>query len=690
MKKWVGSLMVLGAFLPLVSSQAWGQATGSTISGLVRDSSQAVIAGATVTVTNTDTGISKVRQTVGSGRYRIGELNPGTYQVTVSMTGFSTVTRKEIQLQVGQELALNFDLQVGAMETQVDVTAEVPLVETTSAAVASVVTQEQLRELPLNGRSFTDLVTLQVAAVTPTNAANSLGYGSGPQLSVAGGRTDSNSYSIDGTDMGATANGTPGSAAGVQLGVDSIREYQVVTTNPKAESGRNSGAQINAVTRAGTNALHGSAFDFLRNSALDSRKFTDPAKIPPFRQNQFGATLGGPIRKDKTFYFLAYEGVQRRLAQTQVYNVPPLDQRNGTNLLTGTQRLDPRVTPFINLYPAPNLPEITGSGGIRIGQYSEAPSQPLGENYGSARVDHTFSSSDSLFGRFTIDRALQNDVLALQVRDSFYTQNMYLTLQEDHVIDPTKVNSFRLGYNRSTLDQRPQTTIGSEGLTFLPGTQIAVGSIGITNFDSVGDVGAYYFQVQNAFQFSDDLTYTRGAHTMKFGTAIERFRWNTDRPMNKNGTYTFPNLASFLTLSKVGTTAAISGSLLLPESSTYRHIRTTMLGFYAQDDYRMRPNLTLNYGLRWEFTTGLSETNDQISYLRKGWVNSGPNDFVTGELWTNSHQDLPASARFQLGCARHLEERPERRFWSVPQSSLAQCDGLVPGAAAVLLPGECG
>jgi hypothetical protein len=530
-------------------------------------------------------------------------------------------------LQVGQELSLNFSLQVGGVEQQVEVTGEVPIVQTTTAAVAAVVTQEQLRMLPLNGRSFVDLVTIQPGTMVPVSTQNrGPNYGTGTQLSVSGARTDANSFMIDGTDIQGTSNHAPGSASGGELGVDTIREFQVITSNPKAEYGRNAGGIINAVTRSGTNEWHGSAFEFLRNSVLDARTFFDQKQVPPFKRNQFGATFGGPMRRDQTFFFFGYEGLRQRLNESRVWRVPTAQGRLGIGILQPGEQVHPRVPPYINLFPLPNG-AILGGG---IGEFTEDTSQPTTENFGSGRIDHNFSPSDFLFGRYTISRGHAETIQNLRSNQFLETANQYLTVQEDHIFSATLLNMFRVGFNRSATNVLPTQVPGGEALGFVPHQPVGVFSAG--GLASLGpNQTARLFQVQNAFQFEENLTYTRGPHTMKFGAMAERFRWNTDQPAFIQGSITFSDLRNFLLAGPVGTSA----TLLLPQSSTYRHVRTTLLGFFAQDDYRATPNLTLNLGFRWEFTTGFSETDNLMSYLRRGPLLSDNSDLITGELYAN-------------------------------------------------------
>ena len=623
----VGLLVCLG-----VPRTSLGQISSSAIVGVVQDATEAVIAGAEVTVTNVETGISRARESGPSGLYRVGELQPGTYQITVTMPGFNREIRRDIVLEVGREISLNFTLQVGAVEQEVVVTGEAPVVETTISSVATNVSQEQLRELPLNGRSFADLVTLNPGAVTPhIGQGRGANYGFAPQLSVAGARTDANSFRLDGTDLMDTRNQNPGSAAGVQLGVDTIREFQVVTTNGKAEYGRNAGAVVNAVSRSGTNEWHGSAFEFVRNNKMDARQFEDPGDVPPFKRNQFGATVGGPIRRDQTFFFVGFEGLRQRLNDTNVWRVPTAEGRQGIGLLDPGETVDPRVVPYINLYP---LPSPSGRDyGDGTADLFEDRSQPTTENFISGRIDHHISESDFLFGRYTISRAnttrVDNRLLSSAATS---TSKQIFTIQEDHIFGPTLLNTFRLGLSRSLGNVTPTQVEGvPESLGFAPG--VLLGTISADNVTALGPNGiGIVDDVQNSFQFENNLSYTNGPHTLKFGAMAQRFQWNTDNPAFWQGSYNFDSLEGFL---RAGKGSGTDATYRLPESSTNRGVRTVLLAFFAQDDWRVSPSLTLNLGFRWEFTTGMSEVNDKVAYLGADVYQATLDDLILGQLWKN-------------------------------------------------------
>ena len=627
--KQILAVLMLALTIP---AMIFAQANSSALSGVVRDPSSAVITGAEIVVSNMDTGLTRTASSNASGVYRVGELNPGSYQITATMPGFSRETRKDITLLVGQELSVNFALQVGAVEQEIVITGEAPVVETTISSVATNVTQEQLRELPLNGRAFTDLVTLNPGAVTPHVAqGRGANYGFATQLSVAGARTDSNSFRLDGTDMMDTRNMNPGSAAGVQLGVDTIREFQVITANGKAEFGRNSGAVINAVSRSGENNMHGSLFHFLRNNKLDARRFENPKALPPFKRNQFGGTIGGPIKQDKAFYFFGYEGLRQRLNESAVYNVPTADGRRGIAvgpLVNGVRTnvaVDPRIVPYMNLYPVPNGRSIgDGTGVLAIDA-----SRPTTENFASGRVDYSLSSNDSFFSRYTISRAESNTNGNLLSKQISTTSRHLLTVQEDHIFGPSMVNTLRVSFNRSLGYSAPGQVDGGENFGFAPGVPLGEISVG-TQISAIGPQSiGIVDDTQNSFQYEDTISYTRGNHNMKFGALAQRFQWNTDNPAFWQGQFTFTDLPTMLQLGNA------TATYRLPHSSTNRGLRTWLMGFFGQTDYRVSPSLTLNVGLRWEFTTGVSEVDGNISYLTNGPVASTPNDIKLGKLWEN-------------------------------------------------------
>src|SRR5216683_7871487 len=325
--------VIVAISIILGTGQAYAQVAGATLTGTVKDSSGAFIPNAQVVITDLATGVTRTVSPGGGGLYTAPNLLPATYEIRVTATGFSTQLRKGITLTVGAEQVLDFTMQVGQMTQTVEVTTEAPSVELTSSALSATVNSTTIRELPLNGRSWTDLANLQPGVVAAeTHAAVNVNRGYGAQLSISGARPQQNNYRLDGISINDYSNGGPGSVLGQNLGVEAIQEFSVLTGNYSAEYGKTSGGVVNAISRSGTNQFHGSVYEFLRNSALDADNFFDNANSvskPPFRRNQFGVSAGGPIRKDHTFVFGDYEGIRQSLGTTTSSGVPSANARLG-------------------------------------------------------------------------------------------------------------------------------------------------------------------------------------------------------------------------------------------------------------------------------------------------------------------------------------------------------------------------
>src|SRR5258707_619847 len=395
----------------LCSHPVHGQVVGGTISGTISDRSGAVVANATVSLQNLATGVTTAVTTNAQGLYSLPNLLPGNYQQKVSAAGFETAIRNGIVLTVGSQVVSNVEMRVGAVNETLEVSAQPPDLQLESSAISASTDSRTIVELPLNARSWTDLATLQpgvsaIRAMAPVSSTDRLGRGYGVELSVSGGRPQQNNYLLDGISINDYTNQAPGSILGGNLGVDAVAEFSVLTTNQGAEYGRTSGGVISAINRSGTNRLHGSAYEFLRNSALDARNFFDPPTIAPFRRNQFGVSAGGPIRKDKTFIFADYEGLRQTLGLSMVDNVPSIAARNG-QLSTGTVTVDPLVKPYLAFYPLPNPNQLPGDTQI----FSFSGSQITTENFFTTRVDHKFSEKDNLAGSYMYDNSpsSQND-----------------------------------------------------------------------------------------------------------------------------------------------------------------------------------------------------------------------------------------------------------------------------------------
>jgi hypothetical protein len=609
----------------LVPCDLQAQVAGATILGTVTDQTGSAIADAQISISNQKTNVKRTVVTNSDGFYTVPNLIAGDYMVEASAPGFANTIAKEITLTVGAEQQVDLLLRVGQSTERVEVSGAAPAVELGTSALDGVVNSTEVRELPLNGRDWTQLATLQpgVSAVrtqdTITGGRGQRGFGT--QISISGTRPQQNNYRLDGITVNDYANGSPGSALGAAFGVEAIQQFSVLTSNYAAEYGRSSGGVINAITRSGSNGFHGEVYEFLRNSALDARNFFDPSMIPPFRRNQFGVAAGGPILKDKTFFFANYEGLRQSLGITNVDNVPSEAARNG-DLSTGPITVSPLVAPYLAaFYPLPNGPLI-GAGDT--GKYIVAIQQVTQEDFGTVRIDHTFSPHDSLDGVYLYDAAniVQPDEFKNKLI-GFATSQEFISIEENHIFNPEFVNSLRIGMNRDVplISNTPgaiNPLAADLSLGFVPGQpagQIQVP--GLTKF--TGGLGAltYYDYHWTSIQAYDDAFLTKGLHSIKFGVAVERIRLNMLASNNPNGVFAFGSLANFLTDKPQILTTAIPGTI------TPRGLRQTIVGLYVQDDWRWRPNLTLNLGLRYEMSTVPTDVQGKISSL------PNPTDFYT-------------------------------------------------------------
>src|ERR1700688_58802 len=489
------------------------QVAGGTITGTVVDSSGRVIPNASVSITNVATGINRTVTTNEDGLYIAPNLLPPSYELTFTAPGFRTDVRSGIELTVGATVSLNMTMQVGGSKETVQVQTETPDVQLATSDISAVVNATTVRELPLNGRSWTDLATLQpgvnrIETQPDFSAGTDRGNrGFGQQLTISGARPQQNNYRLDGVSLNDYANGAPGSVLGGSLGVDAIQEFSVLTSNYSAEYGKTSGGVVNAITRSGTGAFHGSAYEFLRNSALDARNFFDRGTIPPFKRNQFGGGVGGPITKDRTFVFADYEGIRQSKGITQVDTVPSPAARAG-NLSTGTVTVDPSVQKYLGLLPLPNGPILPpGDTGI----FSFAGQQVVNEKFFTTRVDHKASEKNNLLGTYMYDDTpfsspdSFNDLL-----QGHHTNRQVAVLEEDHIFTPNLVNSVRFGFNRvGAANERSISAInplaGDPSLGAVPGrdaAQVSVSNLTMFSGGLGGPSSSDYFW--NSFQGYDD------------------------------------------------------------------------------------------------------------------------------------------------------------------------------------------
>ncbi len=624
--------VTVAAFLALgMSGLVYAQVAGATLSGSITDPSGAALTQAQVSIINVATGVTRNVTADSAGFYTAPNLVPGQYRVTVSAKGFVTSVA-DVALTVGANQTLDVPMKIGATTENVQVSTEAPAVQLNTSDLSAVVNATTVRELPLNGRSWTDLAALQPGVDTVqtqptfTVGADRGNRGFGQQLTISGARPQQNNYRLDGISLNDYANGGPGSVLGGSLGVDAIQEFSVLTSNYSAEYGKTSGGVVNAVTRSGTNTFHGNAYEFLRNSKLDARNYFDGPTIPPFKRNQFGGSIGGPIFKNRTFFFADFEAIRQSKGISALTTVPSLAARSGllcsnpaggdpSNPCTTTQvPVDSAAAAYLPFYHLPNGP-ILGNGDIAT--YTFAGQQIVNENFFTTRIDHRLSDKDSIFGTYLFDRTPYsspdgvNDVLLGSL-----VARQIAALEETHLFGTGFANSVRLGFNHEAVNDNasvaainPLATDVSLGV--FPGrtaTQVFIS--GVTPF--LGGVGgeSTYFYRWNTFQLYDDAFFTKGTHTVKFGFALEPMRLNVRALSDPNGIFKFGSMSNFLQNRPSKFQGGIASSL------SPRNLRTTLVGFYVQDDWRAKPNLTLNLGLRYEMNTMLTETRNKLSNLR--------------------------------------------------------------------------
>jgi len=615
--KFFPSLSVL-AFLFAFSSFSFAQ-TSSAITGTVRDQAGAVITGAKLTVRSLETNLTRSTVTDGEGRYTFPELRVGRYEVRAEQDKFKPSAR-QLNLTIGETFALELTLEVAVTAT-VEVTDAAPLVNTQTSELSYLVGENAIRELPLNGRNYTDLALLQpgVTSFPLRDGGSVVAHGSG--ISINGQDIRSNVYLLDGTLQNDFTNGPGGSAASTALGTESIREFRVEVNSYSAEFGRNYGGQINAISKSGSNVFHGSLYEFLRNDNMDARNFFDrePLGKPEFKRNQFGGTIGGPIVKDKTFFFFGYEALRERLGRTLNSAVPDANARQGI-LPTGTVTVSPVIRPYLDLYPLANGPSLGGGLATHFFRFN----QRLDQHFAQGRVDHSFNTNHQIFARYTYDKAdqfLPTDFP--QFPRTFFSKNQFATIEHTWLISSQTVNTLRFGFSRTPIGQNVESDIPSSIPPFVPGRQY-LGSIDIGGVPRFGTQSSGNLRLtQNVYSFAQNLVHTRGRHILKFGSLFERYQDNMVNPTFSLGIYNFADLSSFLR------NAPRQFVGLTPDAQLDRSWRFTLFGFYAQDDYKVSRRLTLNLGLRYEFATQPQDRRDIAL------VNFSDRQITQGPLYKN-------------------------------------------------------
>lgn len=655
--EWALLGIVAGTLLMVTAGTARAQVTAS-ISGRVEDASGAAVPDAAVTVTSAETGATRTVKTDSSGTYKVLSLPVGQYEIRAEMTGFKVAVRTGINLVVGQEAVISLRLEVGQLAESVTVTGEAPVVNTTTASVSGLVNERQVKDLPLNGRSFDNLITLNAGAINYTSmkVSNAPTAGEGSFFSVAGRRPLENLFLLNGIEYtGSSVQSVmPGGVSGQLLGIDAVREFNVVSDTYSAHYGKRAGAQVSVVTQSGANQVHGAVFEFLRNSALDARNFFDypiGMRIPPFRRNQFGGALGGPVQKDKTFVFGNYEGFRQRLAISDVSTVPDENARRGllpnaAGIPTPVANLDTRMLPYMSFWPAPNGRNLGGGLALNFSN----PKEAIRQDFGTTRLDRIFSDRDSFAGAFTID---DGDKLTPQTNPLFAVaaklRAEVASVQETHVFSPQMVNIFRLGFSRAEFryDSPPFSPFPSS-LSFFTGKgpgQITIGGANAAAASAITPAGANNnpdnHNARTLFTYDDGLQIIRGKHQISAGFWFQQVRLNDDQAGAKNGRAVFGSLQSFLQ----GAVTNFTGSIV----TTSVGWRSREGAWYLEDSINLRPNLNLRLGLRHEFTNGFNE-----QFGRAANFVMGPNGVlltnprIAGSVFTENNALLLFSPRVGL------------------------------------------
>jgi hypothetical protein len=608
------SVSLVLALLLFSAGPTRGQVSGALLSGVITDETGGPVPAAPVSIKNVGTGVVREVTSNAEGFYSAPNLLPGSYEVTVSAAGFQTVEQNEITLTVGAQQVLNFSLKVGGLNQRVVVSAELPAIQASSSTIGATVDSTTVRELPLNGRDWTSLATLEpgvsnIASQAGTGfSANKGNRGFGNQLSDGGHRANENTYRVNGISINDYSNGAPGGASGLNLGVDGIQEFSVLTSDYTAEYGRTSGAVINAITKSGVNEFHGTAFFFDRDKIFDAKNYFDPAgPISPFRRVQFGVAGGRAIVKDKTFVYGTYEGVRQNRPGSQAIHVPT----DAVRALAVAA-----VAPYMKLWPeAPTGTPVDSNGVTQT--FNVALPSISNENYFTTRIDQKISNKDNLaIGYFWDSGPQQQPDPLLNAIHQVFSRRQMASAEETHIFSPAVVNTFRAGLSRVRGDINAPVSGDSvskdTALAIAPGAigppQIGVPGV-LTTAIGLGGLNQFLHRWTSA-QAYDDAFITRGTHTIKAGFAFERMLYNITEKLSPNG-----RMNNYTTLAALLSNAPDRLNALAPGGSSEVGIRQSLVAVYVQDDWRWKSNLTVNLGLRYEFTTLPKDANNRIQEI---------------------------------------------------------------------------
>lgn len=617
--------LAIALFCCLCVAFSVGQVSAS-LSGIVTDPSGAAVSGAAVEVKSLDTGASRNARTDAGGRYRFFALPLGLYEVRVAKDGFAEGIRSGIRLAVGQDASADVSLRVGNVTEQVKVSEDAPVVNLTTQDISGLVGERQVKDLPLNGRSYDLLLALNPGIINfsweKTGGVGVSNSTTGNDFAVSGNRPQQNLFLLNGVEFTGAAenNMQPGGTSGQLLGVDAVQEFNVLRDSYGPEYGKHMGGQVTIVTQSGSNDFHGSVYEFLRSNALDAPNYFDKGSAPPFQRNQFGAALGGPIQLDKTFVFGNYEGLRQRLHQTSAAFVPGAASRAAAV---------PNVQPLLNLWPVPPANARNFNG---IAQVFSSPLQTIREDFGTVRLDHDASSRDSLSAVYTVDdgQDFTETIADPYSSDIMTLREQVFSLDETHSFSASTVNVARIGYSRAGYLFTGEPTPGTPAATvsgFLlghPVGAVVVGGSAASNPQAAiglagSNNGSNLRVARNLYTFEDRVAMTRGRHQLTFGVWFQPFQSNESLALSQFGQATFSSLTNFLE-------GKIS-SFLWDPTPTEMNWRSLFGALYAGDTIRVFPRLTISLGLRDEFTTGWNEAHGRAANytFSEGVISDTPN-----------------------------------------------------------------
>jgi hypothetical protein len=651
----------------LFSVAAWSQTQLATVSGTITDASGAVVPSASVTIASQATGLKRSALTDTAGQYRFAGLPIGNYSLRIEKTGFQSQVREGVDLASAAEVTINSQLAIGDISQQTTVSANVAAIDNTTSTISGLLPEQSLAELPLDNRDLFSAVALEPGvAPNPSSGPSLLSSGNSGQVAINGIRPNMTNVLIDGMDATDPVFGySPAGASGFFLGLNELAEVRVLTQTFNAEYGGHGGAVIEMISKSGSNQFHGSLWELYRGASLDAKNYFDLGgnPIPQFVRNQFGAGIGGPLKRDHTFFFVNYEGFREVQASTAIATVPdalahqgllpsvgnPSGCSNATPSGCVAVPINPLIQPFLNLMPPSNGP----ANGDGTGELITANKGTTREDHGMVRIDHNFSSTHSLFARYTVDDS-SSQVPSVGTPPGTYVpgfpafhlaRNQYATVQDRATLGPGWINELRFGVNRTTASSSPDDTPPGLSTSLIPGQPM--GLIDITGMSLLGNSPIFPIgDFSTVYQVQDQVSRTIGRHTLKFGVEFRRLQENGPLDFGVNGLYEFQDLTPFglqasssnpaLEFFLEGVPLAYVGANPSNADSD-RGYRETMASGFAQDFVRVNSRLTINVALRYDFYSNPTEAFGRESSFPNPAADSAP---TVGKVFASTPRDL--------------------------------------------------